>query len=150
MHQPHVGTHLTMYLLSSPVYMWSNRHTLEAARASCLISFFPLVWTWHRADLVTWRSCVARDKEQVWGLWYTKALEDLVCKCGQRMIMCSAGNLSSPLLLMYNFTRISQLWRGQDRELLVFSPTTSFPGARNSCLVGPFSHLSVPAIEPQH
>lgn len=116
--------HLTIYLLSSPDYLWSNWHThlsLEAAGMSCLISFFPLVWTWHQADLMTWRLYAIRDKEQGWGLWYTKALEDLVCKCDQRTIVYVSGNLSSLLLLVHKFTCIPQFWRGQDRGTWSFS-----------------------------
>lgn len=84
-----------------------------------------------------------------WGLCHREALEDLVSKCAQRMTYL-AGNLSSPLLLVHKFPCVPQLGRGQGRELLVFSPTTTFPGTRSKFLVGPFRHFAVPAVEPQH
>lgn len=75
--------------------------------------------------------------------------QDLISKCGQGL-MYLARNFSSLLLLVHKFTCIPQFCRGQGRELLVLSPTTTFPGTRSTFLVGPFRHFSVPAVEPLH
>lgn len=110
-HQANVDMHLTMYLLSSPDYLQSHRHTSLPWKLQghpVWFLFFPCV-IFDQANLMMWRLCLVRGKEQ--GILYQESCF-LVKMTGEWQCIWQ----ESFFFLSYSYTSLAcgpRFWRWQ-------------------------------------